>query len=81
MTVHKSQGSEYRAVILALMNVPHSLMTRSVLYTAATRAKELLIIVGDERCISSMVENNRTRKRYTALKKRLIESAELPPVT
>ncbi|MDR3148791.1 MAG: ATP-dependent RecD-like DNA helicase [Oscillospiraceae bacterium] len=81
MTVHKSQGSEYRAVILALMNVPHSLMTRSVLYTAATRAKELLIIVGDERCISSMVENNRTRKRYTALKKRIIESAELPPVT
>ncbi|MDR2359987.1 MAG: ATP-dependent RecD-like DNA helicase [Oscillospiraceae bacterium] len=73
ITVHKSQGSEYRAVILALMNVPKTLLTRSVLYTAATRAKELMIIVGDERCVYSMAENNRTKKRYTALRKRLAE--------
>jgi len=72
MTVHKSQGSEYRAVILALMNVPASLLTRSVLYTAVTRAKELLIIVGDQDCIYRMVANDKQRKRYSGLKGRLV---------
>ncbi|MDR2606071.1 MAG: ATP-dependent RecD-like DNA helicase [Oscillospiraceae bacterium] len=71
MTVHKSQGSEYRAVILALMNVPTTLLTRSVLYTAVTRAKELLIIVGDRECIFRMVGNDKQRRRYSALKTRL----------
>ena len=54
MTVHKSQGSEYRAVILAAWSGSQFLLTRSVLYTAITRARELLIIVGNEQVIAAM---------------------------
>ena len=63
MTVHKSQGSEYRAVILAAVNGPPMLLTRGVLYTAITRAKELLIIVGDEEVVARMVSNDRQMNR------------------
>ncbi len=71
MTVHKSQGSEYRAVILALCSGAPSLLNRSVLYTAVTRAKSLLIGVGDDTVFGRMVENNRTQRRYCGLKTRL----------
>ena len=71
MTVHKSQGSEYRAVILALGQCAPSLLTRAVLYTAVTRARNLLIVVGDEDVFAAMVGNNRTQKRYSGLKTRL----------
>ncbi len=71
VTVHKSQGSEYRAVILSLVKGAPSLMSRSVLYTAVTRAKELLIIVGDDGAVAEMVANNRTQRRYSGLKTRL----------
>ena len=71
MTVHKSQGSEYRAVILALWNASPYLLSRSVLYTAITRAKELLIIAGREDCVAAMTENGKTGRRYTGLKLRL----------
>ena len=72
MTVHKSQGSEYRAVVLSLMKGASSLMSRAVLYTAVTRARELLIIVGDPDIAAAMVENNRPQKRYSGLRLRLI---------
>ena len=71
ITVHKSQGSEYRAVIFAAMNHSPLLMSRGVLYTAITRARELLILVGDERAIARMTANNRQRKRYSGLRARL----------
>ena len=71
MTVHKSQGSEYRAVILSASHANPYLLTRSILYTAVTRAKELLIIVGDPNVIVQMVENNRQSRRYSGLKLRL----------
>ena len=71
MTVHKSQGSEYRAVILAAWNGSPYLLNRSILYTAITRAKELLIIVGRPETIATMTENVRTGRRYTGLKLRL----------
>ncbi len=71
MTVHKSQGSEYRAVVLALGQCAPSLLSRAVLYTAVTRARSLLIVVGDDQVFSAMVENNRTQKRYSGLKTRL----------
>ena len=71
MTVHKSQGSEYQAVILALWNASPYLLSRSVLYTAITRARELLIITGREECVSLMTENAKTGRRYTGLKLRL----------
>ena len=71
MTVHKSQGSEYRAVVLSAWNGSQYLLNRSVLYTAITRARELLVIVGREETIAVMVQNGKVSKRYTGLKLRL----------
>ncbi len=71
ITVHKAQGSEYRAVILALGSGSQMLMTRGVLYTAVTRAKELMIIVGDDQTAYQMIDNYRQSNRYTALRVRL----------
>ena len=71
MTVHKSQGSEYRAVILTAWNGSPYLLSRSILYTAITRARELLIIVGREETVGVMVENARRNRRYSGLKLRL----------
>ena len=71
MTVHKSQGSEYRAVILTAWNGSPYLLSRSILYTAITRARELLIIVGREETVGVMVENAKKNRRYTGLKLRL----------
>ena len=71
MTVHKAQGSEYRAVILAIGGSSQLLMTRGVLYTAVTRAKELLILVGDDAAAHQMIDNYRQSRRYTALRVRL----------
>lgn len=71
MTVHKSQGSEYRAVVLSVSRANPYLLTRSILYTAVTRARELLILVGDGGIVGQMVENNRQSRRYSGLKLRL----------
>jgi exodeoxyribonuclease V alpha subunit len=71
MTVHKSQGSEYRAVVLSAWNGSPYLLSRSVLYTAITRAKDILIIVGREEVIAAMTENAKVSRRYTGLKLRL----------
>ena len=71
MTVHKSQGSEYRAVVLAAWNGSQYLLNRSVLYTAITRAQELLIIVGREETVAIMTQNAKIGRRYTGLKLRL----------
>ena len=76
MTVHKSQGSEYRAVILTAWNGSPYLLSRSILYTAITRARELLIIVGREETVEVMVENARKNRRYSGLKLRLQGRAE-----
>lgn len=71
MTVHKSQGSEYRAVILALCPTSQMLMSRDILYTAVTRARELLILVGDDQLAYQMIDNVRQSKRYNALRIRI----------
>jgi exodeoxyribonuclease V alpha subunit len=71
VTVHKAQGSEYRAVILALSSSAQTLMTKAVLYTAVTRAKELLILVGDDAAAHRMIDNVRQTRRYTALRVRI----------
>ncbi len=76
MTVHKSQGSEYRAVILAAWNGSPYLLSRSVLYTAITRAREMLIIVGRAETVAAMTENAKRNRRYTGLKLRLQGKAE-----
>ena len=76
MTVHKSQGSEYRAVVLSAWNASPYLLSRSILYTAITRARELLIIVGREETIAAMVQNAKVGRRYTGLKLRLQDKAD-----
>ncbi len=76
VTVHKSQGSEYRAVILAALEGAPMLMTRGILYTAITRAKSLFIVVGDESAVAQMVANNRQTRRYSGLRARLAGEIE-----
>jgi exodeoxyribonuclease V alpha subunit len=67
ITVHKSQGSEYPIVIIPAFGAPSMLLTRNLLYTAVTRAQKMVIIVGREDIIATMVGNNRTTMRYTGL--------------
>ena len=71
ITVHKAQGSEYRAVILSAVEAAPMLLTRGVLYTAMTRAKELLILVGDDQVVARMAANDRQQRRYSGLRARL----------
>ncbi len=62
MTVHKSQGSEYKVVILPLLGGNPILYNRNLLYTAVTRAKEMVIIVGSQKALKMMIDNNHTYK-------------------
>lgn len=72
MTVHKAQGSEFEAVVVAVSSgITRRLMTRSILYTAITRAKKLLVLVGDPDAIDRMIASNARNKRYSALRSRL----------
>ena len=72
VTVHKSQGSEYPAIVLALVNQHYMLLQRNLLYTAITRAKRLCVIVGQHRALEAAVKNNRVALRNTGLAERLI---------
>ena len=71
VTIHKSQGSEFRVVIMPLYMGPPLLMNRNLLYTAVTRARELVVLVGDLRALHFMIKNNRSFERYTSLGYRL----------
>lgn len=71
VTVHKSQGSEYPFVIVPMYNAPPLLLIRNLLYTAVTRARRMVILVGREDVIRTMVDNNRQTLRYTGLAARL----------
>ena len=73
ITIHKSQGSEYPAVVIPLLGGPRMLMNRNLLYTAVTRAKKCVTLVGDERVFSEMAENVSEQKRYCGLKNRILE--------
>ena len=73
ITVHKSQGSEFDCVVLPILNLQSQLTYRNLLYTAVTRAKRMLIIVGDRNAVNRMVENNRKMLRYSGLKEMLRE--------
>jgi len=74
ITVHKSQGSEYPVVIIPMYSCPLPLMTRNLLYTAVTRAKRMVILVGRSDVVYRMVDNNREVLRYTLLKEKLADS-------
>ena len=73
ITVHKSQGSEYPVVIIPMYQCPPMLMTRNLLYTAVTRAKRMVILVGRSDIPSRMVENNKEILRYTTLKEQICD--------
>ncbi|MBF0111995.1 MAG: ATP-dependent RecD-like DNA helicase [Desulfamplus sp.] len=72
ITVHKSQGSEYQSVVIALTTMHYPLLQRNLLYTAITRGKELVIIVGSRRAFEIALNNNKTDMRLSGLKDRLI---------
>ena len=73
VTVHKSQGSEFDAVILTVFGGFDKLYYRNLLYTAVTRAKKLMIIIGSKKRVEFMIDNNRRTLRYTCLKNMLKE--------
>ena len=73
LSVHKSQGSEFPCVVMPVVGGPPRLLTRNLFYTALTRARRLVVLVGREECIAQMVKNNHIARRYTALRLRLAE--------
>ncbi len=75
ITIHKSQGSEYPAVILPILGGPKMLLNRNLLYTAVTRAKSTVCILGSKETVYTMVDNEEQLKRYTGLKERILEFA------
>jgi exodeoxyribonuclease V alpha subunit len=76
ITIHKSQGSEFDVVIIPVLTGPPMLLTRNLLYTAVTRAKKMVVLVGTKQCVARMVHNNYTKIRYTMLKHFLVEDGE-----
>ena len=77
VTIHKSQGSEYPAVVIPLLSGPRMLLNRNLLYTAVTRAKKCVTIVGNDEIFNQMIQNNSQQRRYSGLKDRLLEDNEL----
>jgi len=75
VTVHKAQGSEYKAVVLVSLPAAPALMVRGVLYTGVTRARELLIVVGDDVALGKMAANDKQQRRYSGLRWRLKQGA------
>jgi len=77
MSVHKSQGSEYPCVILLMVPSHYIMLQRNLLYTAVTRAKERVLVVGSKNAVRTAVENDKTKRRYSLLAERLQESSEV----
>ena len=76
VTIHKSQGSEYPAIVLPILGGTRKLLNRNLLYTAVTRAKQMVVIVGNLNLINQMIDNTEEQKRYTSLALRLQEMLE-----
>ena len=76
VTIHKSQGSEYPAVILPLLSGPRMLMNRNLLYTAVTRARKCVTVVGSENTFAEMIRNEKQQQRYSSLDRRIREMYE-----
>lgn len=77
VTIHKSQGSEYPAVIIPILSGPRMLMNRNLLYTAVTRARKCVTVVGSENTFAEMIRNEKQQQRYSSLDKRIRELDEL----
>ena len=76
VTIHKSQGSEYPAVIIPLLSGPQMLMNRNLLYTAVTRARKCVTVVGSEETFAQMIRNEKQQQRYSSLDDRILELSE-----
>ncbi len=74
VTIHKSQGSEYPAVIIPLLSGPRMLMNRNLLYTAVTRARKCVTVVGSEETFREMIRNEKQQRRYSSLDRRIQET-------
>ena len=74
VTIHKSQGSEYPAVIIPILSGPRMLMNRNLLYTAVTRARKCVTVVGSEETFREMINNEKQQRRYSSLDKRIREA-------
>ncbi|MCD8326711.1 MAG: ATP-dependent RecD-like DNA helicase [Lachnospiraceae bacterium] len=79
VTIHKSQGSEYPAVVMPLLGGPRMLFNRNLLYTGVTRAKNCVAILGSSRCVQEMIQNVSQQERYTSLDLRIRECAAQEP--
>ena len=77
ITVHKSQGSEYPAVVIPMYPGPRMLMNKNLLYTAVTRARKCVCMVGNENCFHQMAQNESEKRRYSSLDERIKEIYEL----
>lgn len=77
ITIHKSQGSEFPVVVIPLYMGPPMLMNRNLIYTAVTRARQMVVLLGDQRALRFMIGNNRSLERYTSLGYRIRRSMEL----
>lgn len=77
ITVHKSQGSEFPVVVMPVCSFPPMLMCRNLFYTAVTRAKEMVVLVGNEKAVVQMVHNNTQRERYTGLNDKFRQIKEM----
>ena len=75
ITIHKSQGSEYPVVVIPLLTGPAKLLNRNLLYTAVTRARKGVVIVGNIGLVKTMIDNIDEQKRYTTFAERLVELA------
>ena len=76
VTIHKSQGSEYPAVIIPLLNAPKPLLNRNLLYTAVTRARKCVTIIGSEDAVHEMIRNESEMRRNSGLADSIIEMEE-----
>ena len=76
VTVHKSQGSEFPAIIIPLYDAPYMLISRNLFYTGITRARDLVVLVGREDIMRKMVDNNKENRRYSGLKEKIILEAK-----
>ena len=76
ITIHKSQGSEFDTIIIPAISGPSIILTRNLIYTAVTRAKKMVVIVGEKQYLHRMVSNKYTATRFTLLKKLLVDANE-----
>lgn len=80
ISVHKAQGNEYSAVVLPLLSQHYLLLQRNLIYTAVTRGKRLVVIVGSKKALAMGIRNAKVMKRYTFLAERLVEFAKRTPL-